>query len=61
MKMSGQMGHNRVTTLNLTVIKADAERNLLLIKGAVPGPKGALVMVRSAVRLRQRGGERKAV
>jgi large subunit ribosomal protein L3 len=57
-RMAGHMGHSRVTTLNLRIIKADPERNLLLIRGAIPGPKGGLVMVRSAVRLRQRG-ERK--
>jgi large subunit ribosomal protein L3 len=54
-RMAGQLGHRRVTTLNLRVIKADPERNLLLIRGAIPGPKGALVMVRSAIRLRRRG------
>lgn len=53
-RMAGHLGHRRVTTLNLRVIKADPERNLLLIRGAVPGPRGGLVMVRSAVRLRQR-------
>ncbi|HJR44231.1 MAG TPA: 50S ribosomal protein L3 [Actinomycetota bacterium] len=53
-RMAGHLGHRRVTTLNLKVIKADPERNLLLIRGAVPGPRGSLVMVRSAVRLRQR-------
>jgi large subunit ribosomal protein L3 len=53
-RMAGHLGHVRVTTLNLKVIKADPERNLLLIRGAVPGPKGGLVMVRSAIRLRQR-------
>lgn len=53
-RMAGHMGHRRVTTLNLRVIKADAERNLLLIRGAVPGPRGGLVMVRSSVRVRQR-------
>jgi large subunit ribosomal protein L3 len=58
--MAGHMGHTRVTTLNLIVIKADPERNLLLIRGAVPGPRGGLVMVRSAVRLRQRSQGRKA-
>jgi large subunit ribosomal protein L3 len=36
--------------LNLSVVKADAERNLLLVKGAVPGPKGGLVFVRDAVK-----------
>ncbi|CAN5706787.1 50S ribosomal protein L3 [soil metagenome] len=55
-KMAGHLGHARVTTLNLRVIKADAERNLLLIRGAVPGPKGGLVMIRSAIR----AGHRKA-
>ena len=58
--MAGHLGHRRVTTLNLRVIRADAERNLLLIRGAVPGPRGALVMVRSAVRLRQRNQRRSA-
>ena len=53
-RMAGQLGHVRVTTLNLKVIKADAERNLLLLRGAVPGPKGGLVMVRSAVRVLRR-------
>ena len=53
-RMAGHMGHVRVTTLNLTVIKVDPERNLLLVRGAVPGPRGGLVMVRSAVRLRHR-------
>jgi large subunit ribosomal protein L3 len=59
-RMAGHMGHSRVTTLNLQVIKADADRNLLLIKGAVPGPRGGLVMVRSAIRLRQRDSKRRA-
>jgi large subunit ribosomal protein L3 len=55
-RMAGQLGHVRVTTLNLRVIKADPERNLLLVRGAVPGPRGGLVMVRSAIRLRRRAG-----
>jgi large subunit ribosomal protein L3 len=50
MRMAGQMGHGRVTILNLEVVRADAERNLLLVKGAVPGPNGGLVMIRSAVK-----------
>jgi large subunit ribosomal protein L3 len=50
MRMAGQMGNERVTVLNLEVVRADAERNLLLIRGAIPGPDGALVMVRSAVK-----------
>jgi large subunit ribosomal protein L3 len=50
MRMAGQHGNQRVTVLNLEVVRADAERNLLLVKGAVPGPNGGLVMVRSAVK-----------
>jgi large subunit ribosomal protein L3 len=49
-RMAGQMGHERVTVLNLEVIEADPERNLLLLKGAVPGPPGGLVMVRASVK-----------
>ena len=49
-KMPGRMGGDKVTTLNLTVVSADSERNLLLVKGAVPGPKGGLVLVRDAVK-----------
>ncbi len=50
MRMAGHMGHERVTVLNLEVVEADAERGLLLLKGAVPGPAGGLVMVRSSVK-----------
>jgi len=50
-KMAGQMGDERVTTQNLEVIKIDAERNLLLIKGAVPGAKNGQVTVRPSVKL----------
>jgi len=49
-KMAGQMGNQRVTTMNLEVVQADAERELLLVKGAVPGPRGGVVIVRSAVK-----------
>ena len=49
-RMAGRMGNEKVTTLNLEVVQADAERNLLLVKGAVPGPKGGLVIVRNAVK-----------
>jgi large subunit ribosomal protein L3 len=49
-KMPGRMGTDRVTTLNLTLHGVDLERGLLLIKGAVPGPKGQLVFVRNAVK-----------
>jgi large subunit ribosomal protein L3 len=50
MKMAGRMGTDRVTTLNLTLHSVDAEKGLLLVKGAVPGPKGQLVFVRNAVK-----------
>jgi large subunit ribosomal protein L3 len=56
MRMAGQHGNERVTVLNLTVVQADPERNLLLVKGAVPGPEGGLVMVRSAVKTPARKG-----
>ncbi|MEX2394806.1 MAG: 50S ribosomal protein L3 [Actinomycetota bacterium] len=49
-KMAGRMGHERVTVLNLEVVRVDPERNLILVKGAVPGPVGGLVIIRSAVR-----------
>jgi large subunit ribosomal protein L3 len=48
MRMAGRMGHEQATTTGLIVHKVDAERGLLLIKGAVPGPTGALLFVRSA-------------
>jgi large subunit ribosomal protein L3 len=48
-RMAGRMGHERTTTLNLTVHAVDAEQGLLLIKGAVPGPTGGLVLVRTAI------------
>ena len=49
-KMSGHLGNERVTVQNLTVVKVDTERNLILIKGAVPGPKGGFVVVRDSVK-----------
>jgi large subunit ribosomal protein L3 len=49
-KMAGRMGGEKVTTLNLTVVSADAERDLVLVRGAVPGPKGGLVVIRDAVK-----------
>ena len=50
MKMAGRMGSDRTTILNLDVVGVDAERGLLLLGGAVPGPKGAVVIVRGAVK-----------
>jgi len=55
-RMAGQMGNERVTILNLEVVESDPERNLLLLRGAVPGPTGALVMVRSSVKTGEKGG-----
>ena len=53
MRMAGRMGHVRKTTQNLTIHAVDADRGLLLIKGAVPGPKGGLVVLRSAAKKTQ--------
>ena len=50
LRMAGRMGNARTTVLNLTVHGVDAEKGLLLIKGAVPGPNGGLVLVRNAVK-----------
>jgi large subunit ribosomal protein L3 len=50
LRMAGRMGHERVTTQNLKVHKIDVENGLLLIKGAVPGPKGGLVFVKTAAK-----------
>lgn len=49
-RMSGRMGGHKVTTQNLVVVRADAEQDLLLVRGSVPGPKGAVVVVRDAVK-----------
>ena len=48
--MPGQYGHEQVTILNLDVIKIDKEKNIIAVKGAVPGPKGAAVFVRTTVK-----------
>ncbi|MGZ4119411.1 MAG: 50S ribosomal protein L3 [Actinomycetota bacterium] len=50
MKGPGHLGHDRTTILSLEVVESDLERNLLLIKGAIPGPTGGLVMIRNAVK-----------
>ena len=49
-KLAGHLGHERVTIQNLDVVKVDAENNLLAIKGAVPGPKGGIVLIRDSVK-----------
>jgi large subunit ribosomal protein L3 len=50
LRMAGRMGHEKVTTQNLTVHRVDADSGLILIKGAVPGPKGGLVFLKSAAK-----------
>ena len=49
-RMAGRMGRERVTTLNLEVVMADPEREIILVKGAVPGPRGGMVLIRNAVK-----------
>ncbi len=49
-KMPGRMGGEKTTTLNLSVVKADAEQQILLVRGSIPGPKGATVLIRDAVK-----------
>jgi large subunit ribosomal protein L3 len=50
MKMPGRMGGEKTTILNLEVVEVDAERGLFMLRGAVPGAKGAVVLVRRAVK-----------
>ena len=50
MRMAGHMGHERVTVRNLEVIEVDAQDNVLVVKGAVPGPNGGYVVVRRSKR-----------
>ena len=49
-KLPGQMGNKNVTVQNLLVVRADAEKNLLLVRGAVPGPKGKVVVIKESVK-----------
>ena len=49
-KMPGHYGHETVTVQNLKVVRVDADRNLLLVKGAIPGPKKSIVTIKSAVK-----------
>ena len=48
--MAGQYGHENVTVQNLEVVRVDAERNLILVKGGVPGPKGGLLILKDSVK-----------
>ncbi|MFC0526487.1 50S ribosomal protein L3 [Phytohabitans kaempferiae] len=58
-RMAGRMGGVRYTVQNLTVQAIDPENNLLLVKGAIPGPAGALVLVRTAAKAKSKGGAAK--
>lgn len=58
-KMAGHLGHKRRTQQNLEVMRVDLERNLLLIKGAVPGPKGTDMLIRPAAKARNKNGAEK--
>ena len=53
-RLPGHYGHEQITVQNLTVVEVDAERRLILVKGALPGPRGALVRLMSAVKERNR-------
>jgi large subunit ribosomal protein L3 len=57
-RMAGRMGGQQVTALNLEVVSSDAERELVLVKGAVPGPRGAMVVLRDTVKAPQKAGGR---
>jgi large subunit ribosomal protein L3 len=49
-RMAGRMGGQQVTTLNLEIVQSDSERELILVKGAVPGPRGGIVVLRDAIK-----------
>ena len=55
--MPGRYGNKRNTVQNLKVIKVDAEKNLLVVKGAVPGPRNGLLMIRRAIKKLKAGVE----
>ena len=55
-KMAGRMGGGQVTTTNLEVISVDVERHLVLVKGAVPGPRGGTVVLRTSVKNPMKAG-----
>jgi large subunit ribosomal protein L3 len=54
LKMAGRMGNERVTVQNLTVVRVDQNRNVVLVRGSVPGASGELILVRHAVKYRER-------
>jgi len=49
-KMAGRMGGERITTQNLEIVRVDADKNLILVKGAVPGPKGGVLFIKNTVK-----------
>jgi large subunit ribosomal protein L3 len=57
-KMPGRMGGDRVTVQNLLVVGVDRDKDLLLIKGAVPGAKGTVVVIRESVKTKKKTGKR---
>jgi large subunit ribosomal protein L3 len=59
-RMAGRMGNEQVTTLNLEVVSADPEREVVLVKGSVPGPRGGVVIVRDAVKAPEKGGQKRS-
>ena len=54
--MAGQYGNEQVTVLNLEVVKVDTEKNIIAVKGAVPGARGGIVFIRNAVKACSEGG-----
>jgi large subunit ribosomal protein L3 len=56
-KMAGRLGGERVTTLNLEVVKADVDAGVVLVRGAVPGPNGGVVLIRNAAKVTTKGGK----
>lgn len=57
-RMPGRMGGERVTALNLEVVDVKPERNLLLVKGSVPGPDGGILVIRESVKTRKKAGKK---
>lgn len=55
-RMPGRMGAERVTTLNLEIVRADAEQQVVLVRGSVPGPRGGVVILRDAIKAPSAGG-----
>ena len=60
LKMAGRMGNDRVTTRNLTVVQSDPDRNLLMVRGAVPGARNGLLVIQGAKSRSKRGGSGEA-